>query len=366
MSNFTTILANTEVASSNNGVTVSNGFRIINGLQLLDNLKKTSIGNKDGSHFLRSGLLLNKSGQCLPRSSANTQSMANIIILDCDKKITSDGEITDGAPDPHEVAKIMRENNIAHLIYGSYSHYVGSKGNRYRIIIPTKIPYNKDQLESTLESIISRINSGLNNDLLANANENNTWPQPWYYPRKPANSNIEDLYLEYIEGEALEVTNPISKHLNDRPQKNKTINQSEISPIDAFNEQNNLTELLNFYGYKKVYKGNDYEKWLSPNSTSGIAGIRVEGNKFFSHHGSCIFNDGYWHDSFDLMRLTEGLSEKEAVKKVAQLTLAPNGKTVHEHNYSQKKADKDNIIQIENNQPTKPIAHSEILNQLIK
>src|SRR5580692_7387038 len=103
MSNFTTILANTEVASSNNGVTVSNGFQIINGLQLLDNLKKISIGNKDGSHFLRSGLLLNSSGQCLSRSSANTQSIANIIILDCDKKITSDGEIIEGAPDPHNV-----------------------------------------------------------------------------------------------------------------------------------------------------------------------------------------------------------------------------------------------------------------------
>ena len=56
--------------------------------------------------------------------------------------------------------------NIGHIICGTYSHYTGAKGNRYRIILTTKEPYTKEQLQTTIEACILRINERLDSQLL--------------------------------------------------------------------------------------------------------------------------------------------------------------------------------------------------------
>jgi putative DNA primase/helicase len=359
MVDFTAILNKTEVASSMQCVTITNQFANINGGEFLTHLKAVKVGAKDGSHFLRSSLKNNK-GACLPRTDANTNSLANIVILDCDKRNINCDEL-DGAPNPHTISQILREKNIAHILYGSYSHYVGNKGFRYRIIVPTKTPYNKEQLSPTIEKIISLINSFLHDELLVNVKENNSWSQPWYYPRKPATSTIDDLYLEYLDGEAMEVVEPFALP----PINNAAIAptspsiKGEISPINAFKEQHKLIDALIQYGYKKVYASKEYEKWLSPQSTSRNAGITVKNNKFFSHHDD-DFNDGYWHDVFDLMRVTENLSEKEAIKKAAKNTYAPDGRTIDEHN----KSLVNKNISHQNTASSQEILHTEILEKL--
>lgn len=102
----------------------------------------------------------------------------------------------------------------------------------------------------------------------------------------------------------------------------------KISPIQVFNEQNPLMALLSQYGYKRKLVTSDYEKWLSPESSSGIAGITVKDNKFFSHHND-QFNDRYWHDAFDLMKGREGISEKDAIIKAALLMTPSNSSYPH-------------------------------------
>lgn len=97
----------------------------------------------------------------------------------------------------------------------------------------------------------------------------------------------------------------------------------ERSPIQKFNEQNQLADLLIQYGYKRKLITSEHEKWLSPESSSGVAGITVRDNKFFSHHND-LFNDGFWHDSFDLMKGREGLSGKDAIIKVSPKITAQN------------------------------------------
>ena len=66
---------------------------------------------------------------------------------------------------------------------------------RYRIILVTATAYSKEQLSPTVEGIVALININLSGDLLAYASENAVWSQPWYYPRKPSDSNIEPLYI---------------------------------------------------------------------------------------------------------------------------------------------------------------------------
>ena len=359
MENFTPLLNDIKVASTEFVVNVTDSFNNITGAELLKKIKQPQCGQKEGSHFLRTSLIEN-SASCLPRSDINSDSEASILIIDCDKHIDVNGEEIEGAPDPKLIHGILQANNVTHVLYGSYSHYVGNKGNRYRIIIPTKVSYSRKQLEPTIESIIELINSNLDSEPLASAKENCTWAQPWYYPRKPMGCITADLYFEYLEGEAIDVMNaseipPINKIK--RTVDNNSVDGG-IMPITAFNQQYSIINLLTQYGYKLCCRNGEYEKWLSPHSTSGQAGITVKDNKIFSHHNDAL-NDGYWHDAFDLMSFCKGLNEKEAVKHAAQITLAPDGRTVDEYNKSQFKKSRS----VPGNST---IIHSEMLNTLLE
>jgi len=357
MPNLTELLRKTTVAISPHGVTSNGGFTNHSGTELPALLKKVQVGEKDGSHFLRTALKLSDSGDCLARSNINSESLASLLILDCDKRINEHGEILEGAPDPHKVSSVLRDQNLAHILYGSYSHYSGQKGNRYRIILLSLTPYNSCQLQPTLETLISLINKELDRELLANAKENNTWAQPWYTPRKPSNSKRVDLYIEHLYGDTVTVHDPIIPPPTSNSRKKHANANGEISPIHAFNNQYPITDLLNQYGYKRVYISKEYEKWLSPNSKSGSAGITVKDSKFYSHHDD-DFNNGYWHDAFDLMRVREGLSDQGAVIKAAKNSIAPDGRTVDEYNKSR----------IKNKQipSSNPIPHAKILMSLLE
>lgn len=330
MTDFIAFLQDTVVASTNTGIKTTDQFKNIFGDKLLLQLKEVPPGNKDGSHFLRTALNEFESGHCMSRGDNNAHSLARVLILDCDKRINECAEELDGAPCPIQVSDSLKSAGIGHIIYGSYSYYGGL--TRYRIMLVTKTPYKKEQLADTASTIVSLINFNLKGDLLAYANENNTWSQPWYYARRPENSTIEPLYIEYsgamVDVYETGITPPVTHVII----KKNASNTGGISPIQAFNEQNSLTALLASYGYRRILVIKDGERWLSPDSKSKKAGVLVRGDKFFCHHGSDEFNDGYWHDAFDLMRGREGLSEHDAIIKAAQTTMAPDGRTVDEYN----------------------------------
>lgn len=268
----------------------------------------------------------------MPRNDANTCRMADLIVIDCDKHIDAQGCEIEGAPDPLTVHQTLKSMGIGHSLYGSYSHYAGGKGNRYRIILATDQSYSREQLPATIEQIILSLNQNLNGQLLAYAKENNVFSQGWYYPRKPMGCDARPLYFELLEGLSIRVVNPqnIPPTNHIEPQKHQW-SGDQMSPIQAFNKQSQLAELLGQYGYKRKLFTSTHEKWLSPDSSSGIAGITVREDKFFSHHND-PFNDGYWHDAFDLMRIKEGLSLKDAITKIAQITRGMNSRSVDEYN----------------------------------
>ncbi|KTD02658.1 hypothetical protein [Legionella feeleii] len=335
MSDFITILeSSVVVASTEKGVRTTDQFQNTPAKEILPRLKHASIGKKDGSHFLRTGLKENNTEYCMARSDNNTQSMASLLIIDCDKTLINERDEQNGAPDPYQVSESLKKLGIGHIIFGSYSYYLGI--TRYRILLVTKSPYIKEQLAPTAESIVALINTNLGGNLLAYVPENGVWSQAWYYPRKPENSTQSDsLYIEYLEGNAVDVINPQSiMEINNDIKREIPENFGEISPIRVFNEQYALRDLLTGYGYKLVLVTKDRERWLSPDSLSGIAGVTVKDNKFFCHHSNDPFHDGYWHDAFDLMRIKEGLTDKDAIIQAALRTRAPNGHTVDEYNKS--------------------------------
>lgn len=346
-------LSNIKIASTIYGIKTIDQFENINFAEFLEKLKNPECGEKDGSHFIRTAMI-EQNGKCLSRSDQNTESLAYFLVIDGDRRINSDGKEVDGAPDPRQVHNILRENNIGHFLYGSHSHYVGDVGPRYRIIIPTTVSYNKQQLAPAIESIIGLINSNLHGELLANAKENCTWAQPWYCPRMPADSTIPVLYYEYLEGNTFDVTNPLA--LEPITKTKNAINDSskyEASPIMVFNNRHPITNLLTQYGYKLCLKGGNYDKWLRPHSTSKQPGILVKENKLFSYHNHAL-NDGYWHDSFDLMCYHEKLTPSEAAKKILReghiKTVASNdsqNKNEREISFQEYKPFSDDLLPVE-------------------
>ncbi|BCA96093.1 hypothetical protein TUM19329_24540 [Legionella antarctica] len=333
MSDFITIIRNTEIASSEQGVRVTNQYTHITGEALLEKLRTIQIGDKDGSHFLRARLKIMEAGRCMPRADINIEGLASTLIIDCDKRMNQYGQEIEGAPDPLLVHNALKKLNIGHIIYGSYSHYAGGKGNRYRIILVTKKPYHKEQLAATAEALVLLINHNLDEELLAYAKENSVFAQAWYCPRKLVNSDIKPLCFEYLNGNPIDVFEPEILPPNTHMPPKQNSSGDDLSPINAFNEQNSLTKLLTQYGYKRKLATSAQERWLPPDSASNSAGMVVRGERVFSHHNNRL-NDGYWHDAFDLMMLHEELSVHDAVIRAAQLTFAPDGNTIDQHNKS--------------------------------
>jgi hypothetical protein len=316
MKNFISILENTKVALSDYSIMNTDQYVNIKGSELLRFFKTITHGNKDGSHFIRATLKTSENGKCLSRSNTNLNNLAEILIIDCDKRINDNGEEIEGAPEPYEIHSSLKANNIGHVIYGTHSHYEGSKGNRYRIILATNKPYSIKQLTPTVEEVVLSINQNLKEELLACAKENNVFAQGWYFPRKPLDSEEKHLYFEYLDGLPVYVLEPLKIPPTSHYQlKTHQFSTNHVSAIHYFNKQHQLTDLLSQYGYQRKFFSNTHEKWLSPDSKSGKPGITVKDNKFYSHHND-LFNDGYWHDAFDLMRIRDGLSQSEAVKKV--------------------------------------------------
>jgi hypothetical protein len=99
------------------------------------------------------------------------------------------------------------------------------------------------------------------------------------------------------------------------------ISSNQLSPITAFNEAYELTDLLEHYGYLQCGK-----KWLSPNSESGAAGVTVNASRWISSHGSDVVagigrvsasGDSCSGDAFDLYCYYEHDNDRSAA--LAQL-----------------------------------------------
>jgi hypothetical protein len=105
------------------------------------------------------------------------------------------------------------------------------------------------------------------------------------------------------------------------------------SPIEAYNAAYDVEKNLKHYGYKK-----DGNKWLSPNSESGNAGVTVKDNHWFSSHASDYgigqaTSGGCHGDSFDLFVWYEHKGNRNAaIKAAGDMFTVSNGETFTQAN----------------------------------
>lgn len=95
----------------------------------------------------------------------------------------------------------------------------------------------------------------------------------------------------------------------------KRVQSEATSVIDAYNAAHSMAQLLPQYGYRQTAK----DRFLSPNSKSGIAGVILfEDGTAYSHHGSDPFDSAHSFDCFDLYTHCEHAGNvRDAVKAAA-------------------------------------------------
>lgn len=80
------------------------------------------------------------------------------------------------------------------------------------------------------------------------------------------------------------------------PRKTRPLGD-RTSVIDTFNAAHSMHDMLVRYGYKPTARG----RYLSPNSTSGLAGVKLfDDGRAYSHHASDPFDSAHAFDAFDV------------------------------------------------------------------
>lgn len=87
------------------------------------------------------------------------------------------------------------------------------------------------------------------------------------------------------------------------------------SVIDEFNRCHDVAELLRTHGY--IQRGN---KWLYPQSSTGLPGVTISEGKVYSHHGADPLANGHQNDAFEVFCLLEHCGDQsKAVKDAARM-----------------------------------------------
>lgn len=109
----------------------------------------------------------------------------------------------------------------------------------------------------------------------------------------------------------LEAMCPWAKHgLNPEPAPRGAGARPNV--IAAFNQVHTVEEMLETHGYTR--RG---ERWISPTSLSGLAGVIILDGRVYSHHASDPLADGHAHDAFDIYRLLDHGGDAWAAIKAA-------------------------------------------------
>lgn len=220
------------------------------------------------------------------------------------------------------------ENQKARIIIPLASLVGGSEYSIYQTILNDLLEMQgipPDRKTESVNQICYLPNQGKFYDAQISTSRSLFDPEKW---RQLVEENKRQIEVEQKETE---------KRLEQAKLKAKErLQAGTCSPIDAFNAAYPIPLLFDTYGYKKT--GN---RWLSPNSESGVAGVSLneDSTKWHSQHGSDsdIGQNGFG-DAFDLFTYYEHMNNKQAAIKAAGLMFEVNGMSLTKANQEQFKA----------------------------
>ena len=135
--NFTEKFNSLTVAYNADNIQSTGNYSNITGKELWKLLKQPRIGHKNGAHFLRTDLKCDKQGECLSRADINCAEEGRLIIIDVDETTATHLAM-------HEA---LKKADIAHILVGTHSYYAENK-NRFRILLLSDSPYNKESIRT--------------------------------------------------------------------------------------------------------------------------------------------------------------------------------------------------------------------------
>jgi hypothetical protein len=205
------------------------------------------------------------------------------------------------------------------------------------------VTYTRHQLPALLNWIFERLHE--NDVMLAPAKECYSWVQAWFMPCMP----VERAHLFKtwwrVGGKSLDKTDvsewfepvapfDVAKICADYQNKQSLVDESipaiapvarvpmanlSANPIEFFNGVMTVHDVLIRNGYKQTARN----RYLHPNSSSKIAGVRILDNGRAYSDSSDSLNDGKSHDAFDCFRLLEcGGDMKTALNWNSDITRA--------------------------------------------
>lgn len=225
------------------------------------------------------------------------------------------------------IKEVLAKLGCYHFIYASRSSK--SDHQKWRVIIPLAIPANA----ADWQHIAAIINDKFQAVGIVPDRASERVNQICYLPNKGE-------FYQYVVGIDKPLLNWETVLQDELIHKKDLINKSQerqqaqrqqarlkaqervitggLSPIKAFGECYQIEQCFSWYGYQK--RGN---KWLSPNSESGVAGVTISGNKWFSKHtsdndiGAASHDGGRFGDAFDLFIFFEHSGNRDAALKKA-------------------------------------------------
>lgn len=253
------------------------------------------------------------------RNNNSVSAQAALLIIDADKRLDwlNDWQELNGSINPKPVHHCLADYGINHLIYSSFSNGKiadGEKLIKFRVLIPYVYP--KSRIKDCVQYIINLLHE--NHCFIADAKENCAWSQAWFMPSCPPERLNDFEFFSYQDGKALSLDDvPIVEEVETQAallREPKPLHREPLatpstfngnSPIFEFNSTYTVHDVLTRNGYKRATNG----KYLSPNSSSGLAGVSIiqddNGNeRAFSHHND-ILNNGKAHDAFNCYLLLE-------------------------------------------------------------
>lgn len=237
-------------------------------------------------------------------------------VLDGDSSLDEHGNRTEGAPSPVAVHTALKNYNLSHCIYTTYSH--SFKGARWRLLIPTQIN-SAAELRGLLTYLVEilRVHCELPVYL---TQESTTWGNRWHFPRTahaeaPFYSACHfgysllpaPLALLYGQVDAMgqEYRETIPPRRNEGGGGSLIAQFCELYPLPDLLIANGYT----FHGQSILADQHGRElpvmRFKKPDSSNGPGAIvywdedRWRG---YSHHKTDVMNTGHSFDAFDVFR----------------------------------------------------------------
>jgi hypothetical protein len=219
-----------------------------------------------------------------------------------------------------QAADLLRAKGIESVIYTTHSHTHDAP--RYRIILPIDRPTAPDKLIfAVVADVLPELAHWVDKACVDVA-------RLFYLPAVPA-SRAANFEFHYIEGEitkaeTLECLVKVKKAALEAARASKgkwcgngshSTSLGSDSVISRFNQSFRLDEILQAHGY--IQKG---KRWLSPESSTGVAGVFVfSDGRMFSHHGDMLSQGGLI-DPFEVFcQLEYGGNKSQAARAALKL-----------------------------------------------